>query len=37
MNSSHMEELPGIEPGLQESEPCVLKTNYTIAPNKETC
>lgn len=26
-----MEELPGFEPGLQESEPCVL-TNYTIAP-----
>ena len=26
-----MKELPGFEPGLQESEPCVL-TNYTIAP-----
>ena len=28
-----MKELPGLEPGLQESEPCVL-TNYTIAPQK---
>ena len=28
-----MKELPGFEPGLQESEPCVL-TNYTIAPQK---
>ena len=30
-----MKELPGLEPGLQESEPCVL-TNYTIAPNVKT-
>lgn len=28
-----MKEPPGFEPGLQESEPCVL-TNYTKAPQK---